>query len=49
MRWNPAEPGTHLYATDIAWAEKIASIMNTFYNELGLDYEELDTENYNEQ
>lgn len=47
MRWNPENPGTHLYATDIEWAEKIASIMNSYYNSLGLEYDELETENYN--
>ena len=46
MRWNPENPGTHLYATDIEWAEKIASIMSGYYNSLGLEYEELQTENY---
>lgn len=49
MRWNPENPGTHLYATDIEWAEKIASIMNGYYNSLGLEYEELQTENYIEE
>ncbi|CEA01500.1 Bifunctional autolysin precursor [Jeotgalicoccus saudimassiliensis] len=49
MRWNPANPGTHLYATDIAWAEKIASIMHGYYDMLGLEYKELDTQNYNNQ
>lgn len=47
MRWNPANPGTHLYATDIEWAEKIASIMNSYYDSLELEYDELETENYN--
>ena len=49
MRWNPEDPGTHLYATDIEWAEKIASIMNSYYSSLGLEYEELEMQNYNNQ
>lgn len=49
MRWNPENPGTHLYATDILWAEKIAGIMNNLYNQLGLEREALDTENYIEK
>ncbi|QQD84302.1 MULTISPECIES: N-acetylglucosaminidase [Jeotgalicoccus] len=46
MRWNPENPGTHLYATDIAWAEKIAQLMNGHYNALGLEHGELDKDNY---
>lgn len=36
MRWNPANPGTHQYATDIAWASKIASRMASLVQRLGL-------------
>lgn len=32
MRWNPSSPGTHQYATDIAWAYKQVSNINKFYN-----------------
>lgn len=46
MRWNPQNPGTHLYATDIEWAEKIAQLMNSHYNSLGLEPGELDKDNY---
>ena len=49
MRWNPENPGTHLYATDIEWAEKIASIMNSYYSSLGLSHDELLTENYSNE
>lgn len=49
MRWNPESPGTHLYATDIEWAEKIASIMSRYYSLLGLEYDELLTQNYIEE
>lgn len=30
MRWNPEKPGTHQYATDVAWAAKQASTLRTF-------------------
>ncbi|AJD93634.1 mannosyl-glycoprotein endo-beta-N-acetylglucosamidase (plasmid) [Jeotgalibacillus malaysiensis] len=31
MRWNPATPGTHQYATDIGWAVKqVSSIYNLY-------------------
>ena len=31
MRWNPASPGYHQYATDIAWATKQAVWMEKLY------------------
>ena len=31
MRWNPASPGRHQYATDIAWATKQAVRMKKIY------------------
>lgn len=31
MRWNPASPGRHQYATDIAWATKQATRMQKIY------------------
>ncbi len=34
MRWNPANPGTHQYATDIAWAVKQVSRIKSLYNQL---------------
>lgn len=46
MRWNPNNPGTHLYATDIQWAEKIAIIMQEQYAALGLEPGEFETEIY---
>lgn len=33
MRWNPENPGSHLYATDIDWANKIGSILERHYNQ----------------
>jgi beta-N-acetylglucosaminidase len=30
MRWNPSKPGTHQYATDVAWAQKQAQTLQTF-------------------
>lgn len=32
MRWNPASPGRHQYATDIAWATKQAERMEKIYS-----------------
>lgn len=37
MRWNPANPATHQYATDINWAAKNAAIIASMYKTLGLD------------
>ncbi|WP_180366245.1 N-acetylmuramoyl-L-alanine amidase [Aliicoccus persicus] len=37
MRWNPENPGTHQYATDITWTEHNAKSMNRYYEQLGLD------------
>ena len=31
MRWNPASPGTHQYATDVAWAAKQAKRIEEIY------------------
>lgn len=36
MRWNPREPGSHQYATDISWAVSIADIMASYYERYGL-------------
>ncbi|WP_240371412.1 SH3 domain-containing protein [Anoxybacteroides rupiense] len=32
MRWNPANPGTHQYATDIGWAVKQVSNISRLYD-----------------
>jgi beta-N-acetylglucosaminidase len=32
MRWNPAAPGTHQYATDIGWAAKQTSRIYGLYS-----------------
>ncbi|WP_342388282.1 N-acetylglucosaminidase [Salinicoccus bachuensis] len=37
MRWNPVNPGSHLYATDIEWALKIGRIVESHYQKLGKD------------
>lgn len=29
MRWNPSKPGTNQYATDVAWAQKQASVLKS--------------------
>lgn len=48
MRWNPEEPGTHQYATDIRWAVIIADIMASHYNTLGLEPGEIRFTKYRE-
>ena len=35
MRWNPANPGTHQYATDINWANVNAQVLKQFYDKIG--------------
>ncbi len=35
MRWNPQNPATHQYATDIAWADFNAKRMKQFYDQIG--------------
>ncbi|MGM0876436.1 MAG: glucosaminidase domain-containing protein [Bacillota bacterium] len=34
MRWNPANPATHQYATDVGWAEKQTTNFMNLYNQL---------------
>lgn len=34
MRWNPANPGVHQYATDIAWAAKQSKIIYAMFSSL---------------
>ncbi|WP_353894466.1 glucosaminidase domain-containing protein [Proteinivorax hydrogeniformans] len=34
MRWNPATPATHQYATDIGWAVKQTSNIKSYYDQL---------------
>ncbi len=34
MRWNPANPGTHQYATDIGWAVKQIGRISQLYEQL---------------
>lgn len=34
MRWNPDNPGTHQYATDINWANANAQYLKQLYNEI---------------
>lgn len=46
MRWNPEAPGTHLYATDIHWADSIARNMESFYKTLELEPAKIEKEMY---
>ncbi|MDO9574857.1 MAG: hypothetical protein Q7I94_07685, partial [Candidatus Contubernalis sp.] len=34
MRWNPATPGTHQYATDIGWAVNQVARVQSLYDQL---------------
>ncbi|WP_371868729.1 N-acetylglucosaminidase [Mammaliicoccus stepanovicii] len=36
MRWNPYNPGQHLYATDVNWATSIGKIMEHYYDKYDL-------------
>src|SRR5699024_4528100 len=38
MRWNPLQPGTHQYATDVAWAYKQTNRLTTLLD-LSLKYD----------
>ena len=43
MRWNPESPGTHQYATDVAWASKQAETLKNMFAafpsaEMSFDY-----------
>ena len=49
MRWNPHEPGTHQYATDISWAVSIAGIMASYYNEHALQTGDFKFTKYREE
>lgn len=36
MRWNPKNPGTHQYATDIKWASHQATTISNYYSKINL-------------
>src|SRR5699024_1075878 len=36
MRWNPANPGTYQYATDVNWAYATAQNLRNYYRQLGI-------------
>lgn len=36
MRWNPAHPGQHQYASDIGWDQNIARMMEHYYQKYGI-------------
>lgn len=43
MRWNPGNPGSHQYATDIGWAVKqsgtIAAVYNKYFSSVGKTFD----------
>ncbi|UXR73644.1 N-acetylglucosaminidase [Staphylococcus sp. IVB6238] len=46
MRWNPQEPGTNQYASDIDWASKIAEQMEHYYQEYGIKQDRVRKHHY---
>ncbi|REI11550.1 autolysin [Staphylococcus felis] len=46
MRWNPQNPATHQYATDISWASSNASRIKGFYDLIGEKGKYFDIDNY---
>lgn len=46
MRWNPENPGTHQYATDINWAHHNAARMKQFYDAVGAAGKYFDVDRY---
>ena len=49
MRWNPNNPGTHLYATDIKWPESISDILETHYKVAEIKPDFIDSKIYKEE
>ncbi|TYU47046.1 mannosyl-glycoprotein endo-beta-N-acetylglucosamidase, partial [Listeria monocytogenes] len=46
MRYNPANPGSHMYATDIGWAYKQTTGMQKLYNQLSNYRQDFDIPKY---
>lgn len=46
MRWNPGNPGTHQYATDIAWASKQTSFIRQLYQQVNIFHLRFDIPRY---
>ena len=46
MRWNPDNPATHQYATDINWASHNAKRIKDFYDSVGETGKYFDVEKY---
>lgn len=49
MRWNPEKPGTHQYATHVAWATIQTKWIKTIYDLLGITDIVFDVPTYNNQ
>lgn len=41
MKWNPQNPGTNQYASDIDWPSKIAEHMQPYYDKFGIKKEDV--------
>ncbi|MGN8646369.1 peptidoglycan-binding protein [Gracilibacillus sp. HCP3S3_G5_1] len=46
MRWNPQSPGTHQYATDVGWAVKQVSNIQSLYEKLPNAIKQFDIPRY---
>lgn len=46
MRWNPADPGKHQYASDINWDDNIAQVMKHYYDKLGIKKDHINKRHY---
>ncbi|WP_436854697.1 N-acetylglucosaminidase [Staphylococcus caeli] len=46
MRWHPASPGEHQYASDIEWDENIATFMKLYYDKLGIKKDHVNKDYY---
>ena len=46
MRWNPDRPGTHQYATDVAWAFKQTTRMYDLYRMIDHYYQVFEVPKY---
>lgn len=46
MRWNPGNPGTHQYATDIAWASKQTTFIRQLYQQVNIFHLRFDIPRY---
>lgn len=46
MRWNPQNPGTNQYASDIDWDDNIAQLMARYYDKYGIKKDHIHKDYY---